>query len=74
MSVIQSTGWCPNCYKTVTMQQKTTNHWLHLFLTFLSLGTWAIVWLLLILLKDKNWRCFECGGIAMKTLSSIHKK
>jgi len=56
------------------MQQKTTNHWLHLFLTFLSLGTWAIVWLLLILLKDKNWRCFECGGIAMKTLSSIHKK
>lgn len=59
--------WCPDDRMMVRAERKGVNHTLHLLLTVLTAGIWAIVWAMLALeTKGKPWVCPHCGG---KTVS-----
>lgn len=65
MSQVQGTGWCPNCKRQVVTQRQGTNHVLHLILTVLTLGLWAIVWAVVATMnRSKIARCSVCGALA----------
>jgi hypothetical protein len=59
MSVIERSGTCP-VHGAVLARAKGTNHVLHLLLTIVTGGLWAIVWIFACMGK-KNWRCPVCG-------------
>lgn len=61
MAVKTSGGYCRHCNKNVMTQKNTPNHLLHLILTVLTLGVWAIVWIILMLSNIGGRRCTECG-------------
>ena len=52
---------CVHCKKNVMAQANKPNHVLHLILTVITAGLWAIVWLLLAAGSSGNYRCTECG-------------
>ena len=58
-----STAYCNVCKKTVNVKRNEINHILHLLLTLVLCGFWAVVWLLITLTTDTRWRCSECGSI-----------
>jgi ribosomal protein S27AE len=51
---------CMNCNGSVLAQRKGTNHILHLILTIITGGLWAIVWIALAI-KFGGWLCPRCG-------------
>lgn len=66
--MITDTGFCPYCEKQVLIQRKGTAHILHLFLTIMTCGFWAFIWILCGLNNAyfSDWRCAHCGGIVKK--------
>jgi hypothetical protein len=61
----ESKGYCQTCKKQVLIRRKGTNHLLHLILTLLTGGLWAIVWILCAIQID-GWRCSQCGSKAAR--------
>ena len=59
MSTIEKSGMCPE-HGNVLARAKGTNHILHLLLTIVTGGLWAVVWLFASMGK-KDWRCPSCG-------------
>jgi len=57
---VEVKGYCGNCQKQVLIRRKGTNHLLHLILTLLTGGLWAIVWVICAI-KVNGWRCSQCG-------------
>ena len=61
MGISTEAGYCNACQIRTTLQAQTPNHILHLLLTLVTAGVWAIVWLLLAL-QRAPYRCSRCGG------------
>lgn len=62
MAVAQTSGWCHVCQQQRLMSKPKINHVLHLILSLVTLGVWAIVWLLLAWGNSmKGYRCVQCG-------------
>ena len=68
--------YCDNCGKETTFSEIRLNHILHAILSIFLLGTWVIVWLCLIIFKDKKTQCKVCGTPPVKgqKLDNIAKK
>lgn len=54
-------GYCNQCAAPRKLERKGTNHILHLLLTVITVGLWAIVWLGSTI-KFGGWRCHQCGS------------
>lgn len=65
-----------NCGKNTTFIENRINHILHAILSIFLLETWLIVWLYLIIFKDKKTQCKVCGTPPVKDqkLDNIAKK
>lgn len=59
MAVVEKPGMCPN-HGPVLARAKGPSHILHLLLTLVTGGLWAIVWIFACMGK-KDWRCPTCG-------------
>lgn len=57
----QSTALCPHCQEQVLSIGTKPNHFLHLFLSFLTIGLWTFVWIAIAIAKAGNFRCSKCG-------------
>jgi predicted RNA-binding Zn-ribbon protein involved in translation (DUF1610 family) len=58
----QASGFCPHCGEQRLLLRESPNHVLHLILTVLTLGLWAVVWLLVAMNKSGGpARCSVCG-------------
>jgi hypothetical protein len=60
-------GFCASCQQQRVVFRQGTNHILHLILTLLTVGFWAIIWFG-VAVKIGGWRCTECGS---KKISSV---
>jgi ribosomal protein L37AE/L43A len=56
----QKQVYCPDCKKNVAATKNTPNHILHLALTIVTCGAWAIVWGFL-LTSPGHFMCNTCG-------------
>lgn len=57
-----STGYCIHCKKQMLIHKSGVNHILHLILTLVTFGAWAVVWIFLWFVNLFNlWRCSSCG-------------
>ena len=74
-SIKEFISYCDNCGKETTFSEIRLNHILHAILSIFLLGTWVIVWLCLIIFKDKKTKCMTCGAPSLKKhkLNNIHK-
>ncbi len=63
VSYEQTHRHCSRCGGPTIHYRKATNHVLHLLLTLVLCGWWAIVWLM-VSLKIGGWRCQTCGASA----------
>jgi hypothetical protein len=63
MGIVQAQRYCPTCNRLVLANKRTPNHILHLLLTVLLLGAWAIVWLIVALTSNKPYLCTTCGSV-----------
>jgi hypothetical protein len=61
MSQKQSSAYCPHCERRQLAIGTTPNHVLHLILTCITLGLWAIVWVAVAAAKVGGYRCAKCG-------------
>lgn len=52
---------CDNCGKNTMHVRPSTSHVLHFLLTVVTLGFWAIVWLLVTLSNSSQNQCSVCG-------------
>lgn len=59
MSMIEKSGVCPT-HGPVLARAKGPNHILHLLLTIVTAGLWAIIWIFACMGK-RDWRCPVCG-------------
>jgi len=75
-SIKEFISHCSNCGKNTTFIENRINHILHAILSIFLLGTWLIVWLCLIIFKDKKTQCKVCGTPPVKgqKLDNIAKK
>lgn len=63
-------GRCGNCnIDSVKLERNTANHILHFVLTFLTMGVWGIVWVL-ISIGGEQWHCTLCGSNRVSLPSS----
>ena len=62
MSLKTKGAYCGHCQKQVMAQGTRPNHVLHLILTLVTFGLWAIVWLLVSIGKIGGYRCTACGN------------
>ena len=54
---------CPTCKHTQRFQRVGVNHWLHAFLTVITLGLWGVSWAAVTIgYWLKPWRCKQCEG------------
>lgn len=65
MSMQSASGFCKVCNMRRLIQRPGTNHILHLLMTVLTCGFWAIIWLLSSV-KIGGWRCSVCGSKRVK--------
>jgi hypothetical protein len=65
-SIKEFISYCSNCGKNTTFIENRLNHLLHAILSIFLLGTWLIVWLCLIIFKDKKTQCKTCGAPPLK--------
>ena len=63
MSLEQTARMCISCDEQRLHVRQGVNHVLHLLLTVLTGGLWAIIWLALALALKPSWRCGRCGSI-----------
>ncbi len=61
MATKQKMQKCKTCGKKTLHIQQTPNHILHLLLTVVTGGLWAIAWII-ISLSSKNPQCTVCGS------------
>lgn len=61
-------GFCQQCNKPSVVFRQGTNHVLHLILTLITFGLWAIVWLG-VAVKFGGWRCAECGSASVRNVA-----
>ena len=61
MSLDHTQKHCSTCGDSVLAQRPGINHILHLLLTIVTGGIWAIVWILVAIFKFGGWRCTQCG-------------
>lgn len=55
-------AYCSRCRHTQSFVRNRPNHWLHLGLSILTFGLWAISWISLTIgLRRHPWRCEHCG-------------
>lgn len=60
--------YCPHDKRMVLATKQTPNHILHLILTAITGGLWAIVWFILaVIASERPWRCPDCGGKTLRT-------
>jgi hypothetical protein len=59
LSQQETTKFCPTCNKNVLAIRPGTSRLRHLGLTILTLGLWAIVWLV-DAFRRPGWRCSGC--------------
>jgi hypothetical protein len=52
---------CPKCKSNVMAVRPSTNHALHLCISFFTLGMWIPIWILSSV-KFGGWKCPTCGG------------
>jgi len=63
MSVLVIQRKCKNCGEMRPFEKRGVNHVLHLLLTLVTVGLWAVMWLLLVLFNCfHSYRCRTCGG------------
>jgi len=67
MAFQEAGGYCSKCGKDVLVRRAGTNHILHLILTIITGGLWAIIWILSAI-KFGGWRCTQCGSKASKKM------
>jgi hypothetical protein len=61
------TGWCPTCNDQRMLLRDKPNHILHLILTIVTLGLWALVWIVVAARKSNApARCSHCGTALQK--------
>ncbi len=60
MSLDYKGKYCKRCNKHILAQRKGTNHILHLIITILTIGFWAIIWIG-VGIKFGGWQCSHCG-------------
>jgi len=59
---VQSSGICPGCGERRLVTRKGANHVLHLILTVLTFGLWAVIWFIVAAAAEYGkWRCQVCG-------------
>ena len=56
-------AYCKACQKHVMAQKNAPNHLLHLILTVLTFGLWAVVWLIIAITTSGGYRCTQCGQL-----------
>ena len=58
-------AYCDDCDRYVrASKEKTVNHVLHLLLTVLTCGLWAVIWLLAGAASlSERYRCPRCGNV-----------
>ena len=63
MGVVQSTAYCATCQRQSRFEKPRINHVLHLILSVLTIGFWAIlVWLPLgVINAARKPKCSTCG-------------
>lgn len=61
-------GYCERCQKNAVVFRQGTNHILHLILTLITFGLWAIVWIG-VAVKFGGWRCAECGSANVRNVA-----
>jgi hypothetical protein len=55
-------GWCPTCKAQRLLLRERPNHILHLILTIVTLGLWAVVWIIIAAqTSGAAARCSQCG-------------
>ena len=58
----QTRRFCKTCGENRLAVRTTPNHVLHLILTILTAGLWAIVWVIVSVVSAGNFRCSQCGS------------
>ena len=58
----QTRRFCKQCGQNRLAVGTKPNHVLHLILTILTAGLWAIVWVVVAGLSAGNFRCSQCGS------------
>jgi hypothetical protein len=53
--------FCESCKKTTLHIKQGINHILHLILTIITFGIWAIMWLGIALFTSDTPQCSKCG-------------
>jgi len=55
-------GFCPRCRHQQTFERVEIHHGLHLFLTVVTFGLWAVSWLSIYIgCRIRPWRCVQCN-------------
>lgn len=62
MGIAKARRYCPEEEKMVLAQKQTPNHILHLLLTLVTFGAWAIVWAIVAVSAPGRYRCPSCGA------------
>jgi hypothetical protein len=63
MSIKQSSAYCPVCGRQSLFQKPRINHILHLILSIVTVGIWAIAWVIMgISNSARRPRCVTCGA------------
>jgi DNA-directed RNA polymerase subunit RPC12/RpoP len=59
---VQSSGVCPDCGERRLIASRKPNHLLHLILTIITVGLWAVIWFFIAWSGEfHKWRCQNCG-------------
>ena len=54
-------AYCVVCGRLQLARRSSVNHFLHFFLTIITLGFWSIVWFLAAYAAEP-WHCAVCGS------------
>jgi rubrerythrin len=72
MATEHSQRYCPVCRKNVLAIRQDINHIVHLLLTIITCGIWAIFWIgFAVDQTGWPWRCPNCGEKTIKTAKRI---
>lgn len=62
MAMVQQSAFCNTCQAPTLHQKQKVNHVLHLILTFVTLGLWSLVWIVLLIVNSSQRAlCSHCG-------------
>ena len=72
MAVAQGSAYCPRCQRDVLVHKTEVGCGMHLLLTVITCGTWAllyVLWMMVFIplklaarpITAGGWRCSQCG-------------